>query len=109
MSLHQPIAANDTAETPVDVIAAAFRKFDANDRQACIAMLAKELSAREQVALIRTCADELSFSYGADRIEQGCSFVESDLDDEEAAVATGIPHLPQYERRAVALNPEAWS
>lgn len=46
-------------------------------------------SHREQVELIRFLADELSFSYGADKIAHGCDRVVSDLDDEQITIDCG--------------------
>lgn len=87
----------------------AFHQLTPAEQVEFAAFAAKELPARGQVELVRVLAKELSFSYGADSMARGCHLVESDLDDEDATVAAGLPYIPQYDRRVVQLNPELWS
>ena len=72
--------------------------------------LARELPAMAQVELIRSLNENLSFSYGSDRIEKGCDMVEDDLrtEEQQATDPWHFPRLPTITTRAVPLNPDAW-
>lgn len=95
---HDAITAADAAKLSVDQIADT------------IVALATELPAAKLVEVIRQMNDGLTWSTGADRVDQGLDMIVEDLrtEEQQATDPWYMPELPTIGVRPVALNPDAW-
>ncbi|ANC85438.1 hypothetical protein [Sphingomonas sp. NIC1] len=72
--------------------------------------LAAELPTARRVEIMRALNADLTWSYGADRIDQGLDLIEDDLrcEEQQAHSLWSMPELRTVGVMPVSLNSDAW-